>query len=95
MVQIKGIQITTVSIAKPNDDGNRAVSGTYHLVSNTDKVLASQDFNTYNGKPLGLSPTSCALRDKLLASIQNDVEIELGLREAPPLVAPSKATVAA
>ena len=80
MITIKGIKIKDVSITKDND-GITKVSGNYELLSNTDKVLAKQEFGGYNSVKLEQSPDTAKLVMEAMLAIKNDLEIQLGLKE--------------
>ena len=79
-VTIQGVRITNIHISR-NDKGEEEVQGTYELVSNNDKVLAKQDFNSYNSIKIDLSLETKQALQSFLTGVKRDTLIVLGLTE--------------
>lgn len=80
MITIKGIRLKSVNIDK-DSEGNTKVSGNYELLSNTDKVLAKQEFGGYQGIKLEQSPELASGLVKLMLDIRGSLETQLGLND--------------
>jgi len=80
MITIQGIKLKGINIEK-DSEGNVKVSGSYDLLSNTDKVLAKQDFGGYQGIKLEQSPETAKNLHQLMIDIKADLEKQLGLTE--------------
>ena len=75
---LQGIRLKTITIEPETDK----VTGTYELISSTDKVLATQDFNGYSSPKVPLSHPSTELLHLFLVKLKSDVQMALGLEEA-------------
>lgn len=80
MITIKGIKMKSINIDKDND-GQLKLTGNYDLLSNTDKVLAKQEFGTYNSVKLEQSPDTAKLIHEVMKAVKEDLEKQLGLTE--------------
>lgn len=79
-IGLRGIRLKNCTIA-PDDKGENKVSGSYDLMSTTDKVLASQAFNCYGSMSITPSSDTMKALNAFFASLQNDITITLGLGE--------------
>jgi hypothetical protein len=80
MITIQGIKLKSVSIDK-DSEGNVKVTGSYELLSNTDKILAKQEFGGYQGIKLEQSPETAKNLHQVMLDIKTDLEKQLGLTE--------------
>lgn len=80
MITIKGIKLKDINITKDND-GNLKLSGNYDLLSNTDKVLAKQEFGGYNNLKLEQTPETAKKIHEVMLEIKSNLEVQLGLVE--------------
>ena len=77
---IRGIRIDTLSYSR-EDNNEKELSGKYALMSNTDKVLATQSINGYSDIKVSFSTDTKKLLNQLVAAVKTDVECVLGLTE--------------
>jgi hypothetical protein len=80
MISIKGVKVVKVEITV-DDNGNEKVEGTYHLMSNSDKVLAKQSFNGYSDIKVDWSAEARIAIAKVMGEVKKDVQMTLGLNE--------------
>lgn len=79
-IAIKGIRVENLSIGR-DEDGQAKVEGTYALISTTDKVLAKQPFNGYQGIKIVPTATTVAAMDAFLKAYISDINLTLGLND--------------
>lgn len=77
-ISVQGIRLKSLKVDF-NDKGIPNVAGTYELVSSTNVVLATQNFNGYNDMQLNLPHTSMAELRSTLDTIRGDINKILGL----------------
>jgi len=76
---IVGIRINSVSISEDSDNkGTLKTTGSYSLISDKGKVLATQGFNGYGDIKVAVSPE--AIR-QLFESVEKTVALTIGLEE--------------
>lgn len=80
MITIKGIKVTSIDV-DVDAEGKEKMTGKYSLISNTDKVLAKQGFNSYNDIEVAWSSDTKIALQNLLKGIKQDVKTTLGLTE--------------
>jgi len=81
MVTIQGVRVTSVSLNR-DADGVVKMTGSYSLVSSSDKVIAKQDFNGYSSDlKVEATGETVILLDNLMKAIKSNIETQLGLVE--------------
>ncbi len=76
-ISIRGIRLDTVSIKNHGDDSG--VTASYSLLSNADKVLATQEIGGYNGPKITPSASTIGKLNEFLKAYKNDINTVLGL----------------
>lgn len=79
-VTIQGVKIKTMTL-DPSEKAKERVKGSYALMSNTDKVLATQSFNGYSDIEVQFSSETLIALEKFLGGVKKDLGIVLGLEE--------------
>ncbi len=77
---VQGIRVPSVNINRI-DDGSSQISGSYELISATDRVLCKQPFNGYNDMKITWSNETITALNALLTSVKKDVQNTLGITE--------------
>lgn len=77
---IRGVRIDSLSFERTSD-GKETLSGKYALMSNTDKVLATQSINNYSDIKVDFSAKTKKILAQLVASVKEETEIVLGIIE--------------
>ena len=78
---IRGIRIDSLSYSRKEDSAENEMTGGYALMSNTDKVLATQSINGYSDIKVSFSADTKKLLNQLIAAVKTDIECVLGLNE--------------
>lgn len=83
-VMIKGVRITQISATRK--DGVNKFNGTYELVSNTDFVLATQNFgeDAYQALKYSLSAKASAALNTLMSIVKEDINAMIGVPPESP-----------
>ena len=79
MIGLRGIRLDKVEVDIKG--GEIKTSGKYSLVSTTDKVLATQGFNSYSDIIVELSADTHKALGAFLSALKLDVDRVLGLNE--------------
>jgi len=79
MISIKGVKVDNVQI-KQGDKGEFIVTGSYSIISSSDKVIATQSFNDYSEIKVGLSQETQKALENFSSLLKTDVEITTGLK---------------
>ena len=77
-VTIAGIRIAHVTVQR-DDKGVEQFSGSYELISSSDKVLAKQSFNGYDSLKVEMTGEVKQMLNTFLAGIKKDIMVQLGL----------------
>ncbi len=77
---VQGIRVPSVNITRL-EGGDNLVSGSYELISTTDRVLCKQGFNGYDNMKITWSKETVIALNALLTSIKKDIQTTLGITE--------------
>ncbi len=78
---VQGIRIPLVNINRIENSGDNQISGSYELISTTDRVLCKQTFNNYNDMKITWSNETTKALNILLTNIKKDIQTTLGITE--------------
>ncbi len=78
-ISIRGIRVNSLSWTM--EDSEDKITGSYSLMSNEDKVLAKQTFNSYDDIKVAFSAETMKAFNAFVKGAKNDIEGILGLIE--------------
>ena len=79
MITVKGVRIESISISR--DDKEDKVTGSYSIISNMDKVIAKQGFNSYSDIKIDWSSDTKKALVAFIEAVKEDIENTMGLAE--------------
>lgn len=77
MIGLKGIRLAQLNLTMKN--GQAEITGTYQLVSTTDKILANQHFNGYDELKISMSGPTLKALDAFLGAYKSEITTMIGL----------------
>lgn len=78
-ITIRGIRIKSLNITPAPSSGDEKLTGTYQLISSTDKVLAEQSIGGYNSLKFPPSPPTQKALDAFLELYRADIQTAIGI----------------
>lgn len=76
-ISIKELRLKSLRFEKEENGGLKPL-GDYELIADSGMVLATQDFNGYNGMKVTFSPDVCKAIKELRTAIEKDLATMLG-----------------
>jgi len=82
MIEITAVKVISISIDSV-DGGVPKITGSYNLVTSKGTVLATQQFNGYNGPKFEFD--SAFLKD-IIDTVEQKIEIDTGVQQAVKMI---------
>ena len=77
-IEITGLRVGTLHI-DPRKEGKDKLTGSYELLSGKGRVLAKQDFNTYDNIEVVLSIETAKAFNDFLGGLEKDIGLVIGI----------------